>query len=539
MKVYCIYIRANYWRKDKISTEEIPLGISYISSSLKTAGHDTEIIFMPFTSISELLNKWDESVKIAALSITTKSDFLFAEKFIDAVKSKYKNIKIIIGGTYATLMPDYVMENKNTDAVCIGEGDIAAVEYAKQVEKDLFVKTDNLLIRNTDGLIIRPDACRLIENIDSLPYPDRDGWHKYTGQNGLQKIILQRGCKNQCVYCSNHALGKISKGKYERHRDIEQVIRELDFVCKNYGDIKMVFFEAENALTEIEYFKTFCRKLIEYNGSLKQKKAFSVKFNFNDALLHDNDDIFKLMKEANITEVNFGIETGSLATRRKLKRPHYTNEQIIKFCAKLRENGIWFGNFAMYCFPFETKETYRETLNLLAECRPDKIMLSWLIPFDNTEFKEIAAKENKAISFTDVYNFFTMKFKVYVKYKSFIDALREGFDGAHIFIIAQLIKSAIAKKFKEKKQIKTDKYISGIKAELDKGDFKKAIKAFEKIRETTDKFWLFGDIAIAEMKLGEYEKSAADFDKVMEYAPNEIYKQKREECLRLISAKRK
>lgn len=536
MKVYCIYIRAHYWRKGKA---ELPFGIAYISSSLKNAGYAVETVFMPFVSIKEFIKRFDDNAKIVGISIATKYDCWYAEELAAAIKARNSAVKIITGGAYPTLMSEYVIKNGNIDAVCIGEGEIAVTEYAKQVETGEFKPTDNLLIKTNGGGIITTGVNRLIEDIDNLPYPDRTGWNKYTVESKKQKILLQRGCKNKCTHCSNHALRRLSTGKYERRRNIDLVMKELDYICGSYKDIEIIFFEAENSFTDINYFKALCRRLIEYNKNLKKKLAFDIKFNFNDVMSDVNDELPALLKEANVIGLNFGIESGSLEIRNRLNRPYYTNAEIIKFCDKLRGKNINFATFVMYCFPFETEKTYNETIELLRRCKPHKVLLSWLTPFENTEFCEVFNKENKKVGFADAYNFLMMKFRVYRTYKNFVRAFFDSFNKVHMFIFLGLVKGLIAKKIYEMKLEAADKYIAGIKAELDKGNFKKAVKMFEKIRQTTDKFWLYGDIAIAEMKIGEYEKAEADFNKVMEYAPNDTYRQKREECFRLAGNKAK
>ena len=75
------------------------------------------------------------------------------------------------------------------------------------------------------------------------------------------------------------------------------------------------------------------------------------------------------------------------------------------------------------------------------------------------------------------------------------------------------------------------------KQEMDKGNFKQAIKYFNKVKIKEDNYWVYGDRAIAKMNIRDYKGAIKDFDKILELEPKEIYKEKRKECLEEINKK--
>ena len=82
--------------------------------------------------------------------------------------------------------------------------------------------------------------------------------------------------------------------------------------------------------------------------------------------------------------------------------------------------------------------------------------------------------------------------------------------------------------------METDKFDEA-KKYFDMGEYKKAIKYFNKVKIKEDNYWIYGDRAVAKMNLGDYKGALQDFDKVIKLYPKDIYKQKRQECLKLLN----
>ena len=137
-----------------------------------------------------------------------------------------------------------------------------------------------------------------------------------------------------------------------------------------------------------------------------------------DNLLNIDQDILQLMKEANIKLCCFSLESGSIELRKKLGKPTYTNEQIIEFFRRLRNLGINTRCFAMYCYPFETKYTYKETVKCLRQCKPTQIIYTFMTPIEYTKLKDLVGNfDYKDVSFIHKYRYITLLPRVYITYK--------------------------------------------------------------------------------------------------------------------------
>ena len=241
--------------------------------------------------------------------------------------------------------------------------------------------------------------------------------------------------------------------------------------------------------------------------------------NFTPNLLKDDCFIIDYLKKANIKSIAFGLESGSLRLRQKLHRPYYENEQFIKFCNKLVDNNITTMAFVMYCYPFETKETYKETINCLLKSNVDYVSYTWLTPFKGTLLYNETQKQYKDAPLIDKWRFLTFKFRLMSIY--FKD-------------IRKTILNFIRKNKNEKINNTNSINVTLAKQSLDKGDYKQAISHFNKVKIKEDNYWIYGDRAIAKMNIGDYKGAVEDFDKVLKLDPKEIYEQKKQECLKFI-----
>jgi len=532
MHICCVYIRNSIHSSSEFAHYDLrydimPLGISYISASLKQAGHTTEMLFcVPGNCNEGILRFITKTPDVFAVSVVSENDFELAGNIFTLIKKHFPDAKIFVGGSYPTLVPELVFEDKRIDVLCVGDGEKAAVDYMRQLESGKFVATDNLWIR-TDSSVIKCCKSVFTEDLDNLAYPDRAGWDRWVVYSEQHKISLERGCVYRCTYCANHALSQTAQGRYVRYRSIKGVIDEIEHIKKSYSAVKSVYFDAENALSDIEYFRKFCLALADFNDKSDIKLNFSLKLNFTPNLLKDGQ-LVELIKQANINWIHFGLESGSFEIRKKFQRPYYTNEQVIRFCEMLKERKIKILIHVMYCFPFETKKTYGETVTCLKKCKADMISLSWLTPIKNTKlYGQLEDALFKKASITEKFRYLSMRWRVYKTYKDFKEALFLSAEPLRYFDKAV----NFYKGLKEKRHKKDENYKRKAKEEFDKGNFGRAVKYFNKVHITENESWIYGDRAIAEMNTGRYKAALKDFDKALQFCPDEVYRQKKEECL--------
>ena len=79
------------------------------------------------------------------------------------------DIKIIFGGVHAILIPEEVIKNNEVDIVCLGEGELVLKEL---LDNSLNCKNIKGIWYKQNGKTIKNEKRRLIEELDSIPFPD-------------------------------------------------------------------------------------------------------------------------------------------------------------------------------------------------------------------------------------------------------------------------------------------------------------------------------------------------------------------------------
>jgi radical SAM superfamily enzyme YgiQ (UPF0313 family) len=73
-----------------------------------------------------------------------------------------------------------------------------------------------------------------------------------------------------------------------------------------------------------------------------------------------------------------------------LRRPRYSNDEIISFCAQAATFGIDINLYVLIGVPGETFEDFKETVAVTRDCRPKNVSLSIFQPYPGTDLFETA-----------------------------------------------------------------------------------------------------------------------------------------------------
>src|SRR3989339_490174 len=190
-----------------------PLGILYLSSALKKAGHTTAVADGGNTgTLARTLETFNPD--IAGFSVTT-STFAKYASLNKELKKIRPDIYSIFGGPHCTFYPEFFKDTAHIDAICLGEGEEAVVDFANRMEAgEKYEYTPNFHVRK-NGLVIENDVRPLIRDLDSLAFPDRGllrhipSMHRFP----VKTFMTTRGCPHDCTYCYNHALAELYRGK--------------------------------------------------------------------------------------------------------------------------------------------------------------------------------------------------------------------------------------------------------------------------------------------------------------------------------------
>ena len=107
-----------------------PLGILSIASYLETQGIDVKVIDR---QIGMDFSNDPREFDIAGLSINL-ANISSSLRLINQLKSRNRQLKIIVGGPSCISNPDFFTSCKDIDAICTGEGEESLFDYVSKVK---------------------------------------------------------------------------------------------------------------------------------------------------------------------------------------------------------------------------------------------------------------------------------------------------------------------------------------------------------------------------------------------------------------------
>ncbi|TVM03552.1 MAG: hypothetical protein CV087_04370 [Candidatus Brocadia sp. WS118] len=400
-----------------------PLGLSYLSSTLKKAGHEVVIYDadcnknsrgMDYTrlpekyriylkelknpenpiiqEISETFKKYQpDIVGITVMTPKAASAFTIAS----LAKQYIKDCYVIFGGPHATLRSDEILKNtRDVDFVINGEGESVLPELvnALRTKKNNFSAIRGLSYRQGDTPVHNPMQS-FIDNLDGLPFPDREmllGMDTYTSED-MGLLMGSRGCPYSCSYCATQIWTR-----KVRYRSLANILEEIKSVHLCFGT-RQFTFKDDSFTVNRKRVMEFCKMLLE--ADLKINWDCNTRVDLVDL------ELLRAMKKAGCNSIKVGIESGSERILALMDKG-ITLERIHEAARLFREAGIHWTAYFMMGIPTETKEDVKKTLDLLYTIRPSFASIGVYEPFPGTKLFDIGIEHGlvkKEMSYEDFF----------------------------------------------------------------------------------------------------------------------------------------
>ncbi|MCL4383955.1 cobalamin-dependent protein [Patescibacteria group bacterium] len=377
------------------------LAIEFLSSYLKSKGHEVDLVFDPATFHTEVIGseklsaKFDIRPQLVRQIIEQKPDLIGFSVFTinyqrslelaKLIKKYLPNTPIIFGGIHPTSVPELVIKEKSVDMVCVGEGEQALDELLASFKngesrtdiKNIWFKQGKKVIKNPS----RP----LIEDLDSLPFPDKDLYYRlFPGFFDDYYTISSRGCPFACTYCANNVIRQVYKGlgKPIRRRSPQNIVNELSWAKKRYH-LKQLTFVDDVFVQDIHWLKEFSRL---YRRHVGLPYAMLTHPSFL------NEQIAQELVKSGCYFLLFGIQSASENTRHKILNRHESNDDIRRAAKSCHDAGLKFSIDHIFNIPTEGIKEYEEALHFYNELRPTVINAYWLQYFPKAEIIQHALK---------------------------------------------------------------------------------------------------------------------------------------------------
>ena len=360
------------------------LGVMLLSSVLKSNGHEVKLVLaerIGFEKLDSLFKSYCPA--IAGYSAMTGEHKSLLE--INKLLKKNHKFSAVFGGPHATFFPK-IIEEEGCDAVCVGEGDISFPEYCRRVEHgEAYWETHNFIVKYK-GRIHHNPLMPFIENLDSLPFPDRDLMYNADPdllEEGHKVFFSTRGCPYKCAYCFNNKYNEMYKGKggFLRHRSPENVIGEIEQV-KNQYLLNFVLIEDDTFLIKPKgWFERFCE--------LYKKINLPLSCNVHPSQV--TEEKIAQLKEAGLDSVSIGIECGNEEIAKNILGRTQSNKQIINACRILQKYNVKIVTANLNGLPVPNSfQVDLQTLDLNINIKPTFAWSSIIFPYPGTPIESYA-----------------------------------------------------------------------------------------------------------------------------------------------------
>ncbi|OHC05723.1 MAG: hypothetical protein A2Z57_03875 [Planctomycetes bacterium RIFCSPHIGHO2_12_39_6] len=225
---------------------------------------------------------------------------------LSAIKSSNKAMHINLYGYYPTFAYKKILEDfPHIDSVTIGEPEFTALELAQHISQNSApdeIHIPGLASRNNQGNVVfspRPP----VQDLDQLPYPDRQDIDLYKKKGIVTYIQGSRGCYGHCTFCYlNPFYGQVNLW---RGRSAKNIFEEILKLYTEYS-INNFYFSDANFLGPGKHGRGRAVTLAE----LILMHDININFGFECRVNDIEEHSLSMLVMAGLTNVFLGLESG-------------------------------------------------------------------------------------------------------------------------------------------------------------------------------------------------------------------------------------
>lgn len=368
------------------------LGIGYVGAALLQDGHNVTLLDLDAykeerpsdDSLRKMITAFFKRNDVQVMGIGGfLPSFSHIRWIVNMVREIRPEVKIWIGGSVASSIPEHILEIINGDVAVIDEGEVTVCELARKVDSGVPDDLDDVagIVFRRDGQIIRTQDRAVVEDIDSLPFPawdlfDIERYIASPAWGGVRTLALTstRGCPHRCYFCYHPYAGKRT-----RFHSPQRMLDEMEYASRKYR-LDQIDFADDLTFAKPERIMEFC--------DLYQKRSLDVKWGGSCRANLMTDDLCRRIAECNCATIGVGIESFSATILKNIKKgiTPEQNENIVRLLRKYDITpalSFMLGNIG------ETRETAYESFAYIKKLKLKPRTFTYPTPFPQTELWRI------------------------------------------------------------------------------------------------------------------------------------------------------
>jgi lipid biosynthesis B12-binding/radical SAM protein len=339
-----------------------PLGMSMVAAALKREGH--EVVLFDFLQQGQSLDSIREVVRrvkpeLIGISIRNVDNvnLLNEQRYIDAVRHIVQairgetTVKIVLGGSGFSVMPEEVLAAVGADYGVTGEGERIFCHFVAEAAGGRY-PVERILHAT-------PQLSGL--EIPSAHY-DADILSYYLKSGNMASVQTKRGCEHGCVYCTYPLL----EGRVIRERDPAAVVDDMEVLVRRH-QAKYIFFTDS----------VFNDNRGRYRAVVAEMKRRDLQIPwtaFFKPCRELDDGIVETMRETGLKAAEIGSDAPTDTTLRGIGKD-FVFADVDRTNSLFLEHDVATAHYFMFGCPGETQETVLEGIENIKRLKQTAIFV--------------------------------------------------------------------------------------------------------------------------------------------------------------------
>ncbi|MFX0074491.1 MAG: B12-binding domain-containing radical SAM protein [Candidatus Hermodarchaeota archaeon] len=351
------------------------LGILYLAAILDQNGVPVEILDLEqyynyerdeLTQV--IIEKIANHQVIGITSLT--NTFHIALQIAKSIKNHSPNKIVVLGGPHVSFEYEEILTKEEViDFICVKESENSFLELVNIISREQnksellegyeeeLTSIKGIAFKNPEGEIVFTGYPQTVE-IDIVPLPARYLLSQDNFYYRVANVIINRGCPNQCSFCSRQKMSPIV-----RIRTLDSILTEIRDIAtfQTYNYINFY----DNININRKFFHGFCQLFIDN----KIEIPWGCELRVDTITVEDAE----LLKKAGCRLIATGIESANLEVLKENLK--YQDPKQVEIGVKyLKAVDLPIQAYFVLGLPGETEHSFQETIEFIKQ-----------LPFNSTD----------------------------------------------------------------------------------------------------------------------------------------------------------
>lgn len=374
------------------------LGLRYLMSAVNASGHQASMMTYradPGQILARINRDPPHVVGFSLIFQYMAPDF---GRVITALRDAGVSAHFTIGGHYASFEPAALLERiPGLDSVVRFEGEVTLVHLMNCLGSNADWRSlPGIAFRRADDEVTIAPLARTVEDLDSLPWPDRASINYEGHPMPTASVLGSRGCPWDCSFCSIRPFYEDQGGPLRRLRAPRAIVDEMIDLHRNRG-VPIFLFQDDDFLAGGKKAKDWAMEIADlivetgYAGEI----AFKISCRSDEI----REDVIERLMAGGLTHVYMGVESGDeegLVNMSKRLKP----EAHLRAGRILKRLGLSFDFGFMLVDPYSTFRSIRQNVDFLEEFIGDGWTVApfcRMLPYAGTPIKRRLEAERRLL----------------------------------------------------------------------------------------------------------------------------------------------